>query len=315
MQHRHHGHGEWSGMAASVLAGALLTAMLSAFIPESARLDGASRCLMVAGFFCYLMLLPAFREDIPIPGRARRALERHVWLRWADRFGWCVLGASCIALIWQATAVWPVVWSRALVSAVGGCLLTRLLARLGWGCWSAAFSQPGSEGSEGSALPGRDLPFLSGGLRAPIVPTLAQRAGAFLLGQIVPGVGLAAACLAPWPLSGLEGSWSARAGLALALVLYGVVSRSRRIGFFREQLEWVPGTGLLLLHSRPWDRSEVTVLGNRADLQEVKVVDGLAVLTFPGRTLRVPSGELSEGLCAGTRKPQLRGVPFLLLKF
>lgn len=311
--------GGWSRLVGPAMSAALLAILLVLFTDylqcelgsRSLELDWRSNLLATAGLFFYLTLLPAFRHDLEMPAPVERALVERPWLRWVDRFAWAVLGILSTAAVWLATAQWPVLWLRALTSMVAGSFLTRLLARLGWALWEALLP---SYIAREPAPEWRDVPFLRGGVRTPVVPSLAQRARIFWLGRVLPGAGLAGAFLAPFLLSGRDPNLSSKLSLlaTLVLVAYPLICRLWQTEVFPQQLEWVPGTGLLLLHSRPWERARSAVLGNRADLQEVKVVDGLATLTFPDRTLRVPAGELSEGLCTTTRKMKrvlLPGTP------
>lgn len=267
--------------------------------------------LMAAGLCFYLLQLPAVREDIPVPASVQRSLEGRLWLRYLDALGWCALGVLCTTAVWFATMSWPSLLPRFLASAIGGSYLARLLARLGWTLWDALLPSAHPCVGKGEL---HEAPFLTGGLRAPVVPFIAQRARAMFLGRIMPGVGLATAFLAPLLFAELEHSWQAAGGVfvAVALLVYPLCCPWEiwQTGLFREELEWVPGTGLLLLHSRPGGRPQVKVLGNRSDLREVLVVDGLASLTLPERTIRIPAGNLSEGLCQGpeTRRGPSRGA-------
>ena len=285
-------------------------------LPES--LDGpvdrmCHGLLMAAGLCFYLLQLPAVRDGISAPASVQRCLQRHLWLRYFDALGWCALAVLCIAVLWFATAAWPSILPRFLVSAIGGSYLARLLARLGWTTLDALLPSTPAVSSP-QEFPYE--PFLTGGLRAPVLPFVGQRARAIVLGRIMPGVGLATAFLAPLLFADLRQTWQAAAGvlLAVVLVIYPLICpwKDWQTGLFREELEWVPATGLLLLHSQPGGHPESKVLGNRSDLREVLVVDGLATLTIASRTVRISAGELSEGLCTGPRKAKgslLRGLP------
>jgi hypothetical protein len=99
------------------------------------------------------------------------------------------------------------------------------------------------------------------------------------------------------PLTALRGSLLGfAAGMMVVFPAYRW-ARHWSQELFQRQLEWVPGSGELILHSRRWGRPHSLALGTQADVELIEVVDKkVSRLTVAGCPYLVPSGPWLKNL-------------------
>lgn len=229
---------------------------------------------------------------------SKELLQAHPLLARANWWAWpvlCLLLASLIA--------WALPFSgwlgRFCVGAFVGPFLAQLLVRMGAGLWRRLAPRSASAGGQvGSPdeLPRLHDPWLVEvvlGGREQLLSNWFTRGVPWL--TVLMCMGLPA--LGPDPVLALRGSLL---GLAVGIFLLFPAYRwglhwSRQL--FHQQLEWVPGSGEILLHSRRWGWPLSQSLGTQSDVQSLQPIGaGLFRLQMAGWSFRIRSGRWLDHL-------------------
>lgn len=242
------------------------------------------------GLLQWILFIPAFAFFVnrvgtrpePLP-QARELEQRHPWLGWLGWLSWVVLCLGCTGLtgIYCAQS-WSRGWS-ALMALTAGGMVAEWTVRTGWRFWgklSPAEREPADSTSAGPN------PEIGASLRTRLVLTGNQRLLSRLLKLGLPLLVLALLTLGlPNPLLGL----AVGALLSFPLYLWG---KSWASELFERELELVPGSGVLLEHSRRMGRPMVRQLGTLAQVENLSD-DGFCL---GGRSLLVSDRDFLEAL-------------------
>lgn len=234
----------------------------------------------VWGFFLYRLI------ERPQPMTEVKELEaQHGPLAVLAWLGWLSLNGVFTAAFWLGTQpLWHGMLSP-LLAPLLGCVTAEWTVRAGWWVWGKL--SPAVPTIDPAPSPAKS-PALGASLRTRLTPPpLAP-----LLQFGVPLTLLAVLTLAP--LVGPHPDRDPYLGLALAALLSFPAylwARNWARELFEREVELLPGSGILLEHSRRWGRTRVTRLATLADV--VPCADGFRV---QGRHYRLRDSEFLKEL-------------------
>lgn len=228
--------------------------------------------------------------------RAQTAMDRSRLLSLLSGFSWFLLVSGSAGVILWLTRSWPFLPLRILMASVVCGLLAELVVLAGYRLWEIA-SPTDTSPPEGQSPD--EQPSL-GSLRACVVPGSRDRIRATVCGFALPLLTLVTAVGLPAlqddSLHALQGSLIGLAAAALMSFLLYLWGKAWARTFSQCQLEWVPGTDLLLVHS--WNGARVRTLGTVDDIESLRKNEGGYVLKLAGEIFQLPPGELGRELAA-----------------
>ena len=258
---------------------------------QTTMLDVFLSFILTVGSLWTLLVNISLCWPEPVP-ESKELLQSHPRLARANWWAWPLL---CLLL--TSLVAWTVPFSgwlgRFCVSVFVGPFLAQLLVRLGAGLWRRLGPRSASAGGPvGSPdeLPRLHDPWLVEivlGGREQLLSNWFTHGVPWL--TVLLCMGLPAR--GPDPVLALRHSLL---GLAVGIFLLFPAYRwgqqwSRQL--FHQQLEWVPGSGEILLHSRRWGWPLSQSLGTQADVQSLQPIGaGLFRLRMAGWSFRIRSG-------------------------
>lgn len=262
-------------------------------VPSFAKI-WAGRIWRLLLFLTSLCMFYAFLGQRPTPNPdAQRAMDRSPGLEFASWLSWILLNCSvAIGIGWlgSLTLAW---YDAVLAGLFFGGMLTEWVVRMGWRVWATLSPKPLPEMQQNKSP--QEEPTLDGGLRAEVSVSSAKSRAASLH-----TLGVPATCTLI--LTTLGASLSVQlAGLGFALgallsfPLY-LWARRWKSDVLDCELEFVPGAGLILMHSHPWGQPRTEQLGTLADVESVTLVPGGYSLVLKGREFRLSSDEFVDAL-------------------
>ena len=233
----------------------------------------------------------------PLP-RAASILRRRPLLDRVSWLSWVLLCGAGVGVIWYGLGM-EFSPTTFCISTFLGPLLAQLLVRAGNSLW--AFCSPAPLPEPGPQVHAGAIPGLRSPVWTPVLLTSAQRRKASVLTFSLPFLSLSLLTILPSlgqePDQALRGSLlGLAAGVLLVFPAYLWARHWGRL-LFERRLEWVPGSGDLLLHASPWGSPVVVCLGTQAEIESLRLQsDRTWQLTVGGMSYRLPPGEFIENL-------------------
>lgn len=222
----------------------------------------------VACFLALVLFGIALEAQPEMHPEAETLLERHSTVRWINWFCWLLIFcgssmAGCyLAEIWTGSR-----WLGLFGGVLGAIFATQVVEK-GWALWTLL--SPVVEPKETAEEPGEN-PQLSQGLRAQLSLRPRERFFSLVITHAIPALACLCLILAlnttdnPGDFNQIV-LWGAILGVVFSFPLYLWGKRWAGLLYGRE-LEFVPGAGLLLLHSRPWGQPRCLTLGTVGEVE------------------------------------------------